>query len=89
MPKQTTFGTIQINRYLPPDELPEDDPNKYSIRSWANVLQAQRLLQWPERRDLFERAVRCLPNSFKIWQNYLAEFIDYCSQRSLFSKEYN
>jgi pre-mRNA-splicing factor SYF1 len=33
--------------------------------------------------------VRCLPNSYKIWHNYLSEFIDYCSQRSLLSKEYN
>jgi hypothetical protein len=48
--KVVHFGTVQFNRMLAPDLIEGDDASKYSIRSWSNTLQAQRLLQWNERK---------------------------------------
>ena len=82
----THFGTVQINRLLAPDQIEGDDASKYSILAWSNTLNAQRLLPWTERKDLFERAVRYLPYSYKIWHMYLREFMEYCSTRLIISK---
>jgi hypothetical protein len=57
--------------------------------AWSNTLQAQRLLPWNERKELFKRALSFLPYSYKIWHMFLSEFIDYCSTRSLQSKEWS
>ena len=46
------------------------------------------MLPWPERKELFKRALTSLPYSYKIWHMYLSEFVDYCSERSLYSKEW-
>ena len=86
--KVVHFGTVRINRMLAPDLVEGDDTSKYSTLAWSNTLQAQRLLPWPERKELFHRALKFLPNSYKIWHIYLEEFIDYCSSRSLLSKEW-
>lgn len=69
--KVVHFGTVHFNRMLAPDQIEGDDTSKYSILAWSNTLQAQRLLPWPERRELFKRALRFLPNSYKIWHAYL------------------
>ena len=47
------FGTVQINRMLAPDQIEGDDASKYSILAWSNTLNAQRLLPWVERKELF------------------------------------
>ena len=47
------FGTVQINRMLAPDQVEGDDASKYSILAWSNTLNAQRLLPWVERKELF------------------------------------
>lgn len=82
------FGTVRFNRMLAPDQIDGDDSSRFSVLAWSNTLQAQRLLPWPERKELFARAIRCLPYSYKIWQAYLQEFSDHCSTRSLQSKEW-
>ena len=71
----THFGSVQMNRLLAPDQIEGDDASKYSIKVWTNTLQAQRLLEWPDRKDLFERALKYLPSSYKIWHMYLVEFM--------------
>lgn len=82
------FGTVRFNRMLAPDQIEGDDSSRFSILAWSNTLQAQRLLPWVERKLLFRRALSCLPYSYKIWHMYLEEFVDYCSSRSLQSKEW-
>lgn len=82
------FGTVRLNRTLAPDQMEGDDSSKYSILAWSNTLQAQRMLPWPERKELFQRALTSLPYSYKVWHMYLSEFVDYCSERSLYSKEW-
>ena len=88
MEKVTHFGSVQFNRLLAPDRIEGDDATKYEIRAWSNTLNAQRLLQWPERKELFERALGYLPYSYKIWHMYLTEYMEYCMDRSLFSRDY-
>lgn len=82
------LGAVRFNRMLAPDQIEGDDTSRFDVLSWANSLQAQRLLPWPERKALFGRALACLPGSYKIWHAYLQEYVDHCSSRSLQSKEW-
>lgn len=49
-PRKVHFGSVQLNRFLPPDLLEGEDATKYSILAWSNVLYAQKLLPWNERK---------------------------------------
>lgn len=41
------LGAVRFNRMLAPDQIEGDDTSRFDVLSWANTLQAQRLLPWP------------------------------------------
>ena len=47
--------------------------NPYSLMLWMRYLDAQKSASTAVRTMLFERALRLLPRSYKLWQMYLSE----------------
>ena len=47
--------------------------NPYSVRAWVGYLEAKNEAPFVERRLLYERALRLVPLSYKLWRMYLEE----------------
>jgi pre-mRNA-splicing factor SYF1 len=47
--------------------------NPYNMRSWVRYLEYKEEAPSALRNILYERALRELPGSFKLWYNYLRE----------------
>ena len=47
--------------------------NPYSIKLWIRYLQIKVKAPFAQRKLLFERALKALPGSYKLWNMYLRE----------------
>lgn len=83
------FDIEEINYDIKcPDEYEGENPERYSVRAWWSVLQANSYKSHAERVKLYERALTCIPQCYKIWYNYLQESIDELESVCILSKRY-
>jgi pre-mRNA-splicing factor SYF1 len=62
--------------------------NPYHLRSWINYLLYKKSAKPIYRYVLFERALKFLPRSFKLWKWYLKERRDNLDKRNITDKRY-
>uniref|UniRef100_A0A7S4KII1 Suppressor of forked domain-containing protein n=1 Tax=Paramoeba aestuarina TaxID=180227 RepID=A0A7S4KII1_9EUKA len=55
--------------------------NPYSMKSWWRFLEFKQGDPQKERNKLYERALRAIPGSYKLWYHYLQERIDYTKKK--------
>mmetsp|Transcript_27913 Transcript_27913/g.86345 ORF Transcript_27913/g.86345 Transcript_27913/m.86345 type:complete len:928 (+) Transcript_27913:155-2938(+) len=60
---------------------PELARNPYQLKTWIAYLKASEEAPFAERRLVYERAVRLLPRSYKLWRRYLEEAEDAVGDR--------
>ncbi|KAJ6811311.1 pre-mRNA-splicing factor SYF1 [Iris pallida] len=71
--------TISSDMYPSPDDLPYEEEvlrDPCSVGSWWRYLAARSRSPFAKRSVLYERALRALPGSYKLWHAYLRERLD-------------
>ena len=86
--KQQQTYTFE-NLFIPPDLKENDNYSRYQLRNWWVVLNAYADKPFMQRLNLFERALKCLPNSYKLWLYFLKECIENLkNSRTFLSRKY-
>ena len=62
--------------------------NPYYLKNWWNYLAFKKENKATERYLIFERALKHLPRSYKLWNAYLTERTDRLVNISIFDKRY-
>jgi len=62
--------------------------NKYSLKHWWAYIEARRHSKRRVRNTLHERALRCLPGSYKLWRSYLQDRVKQCRSKPITHKRY-
>lgn len=63
--------------------------NPYYLKIWWNYLQYKLEAKPVERFVIYERALRCLPRSFKLWKFYLSERSNHLASKSVTDRKYD
>jgi len=58
------------------------------LKNWIFYLESRINAPWPEREQIFERAVEALPASYKIWRMYLREVRQRCKDLPLIDPQF-
>jgi len=87
-PKSNRVQVDMSKLFQAPDSKEALDGNKFSFRNWWISIQASKMSSYEERVDLYERALRYLPGSYKLWYNYLKECVENMEHKPMFSKRY-
>ena len=77
---------INLDPSTSPEDLPYEEEvqrNKYSLKAWLRYLQFKSHSGSTVRNNLYERALRELPGSYKLWHSYLEENINKTKNKSL------
>ena len=62
--------------------------NKFSLKHWWAYIEARRNAGRRVRNTLHERALRCLPGSYKLWRSYLQDRTRQCRSKPVTHKRY-
>jgi len=62
--------------------------NPYYLRNWWNLLQLKKDAPREERFSIFERSVKYLPRSYKLWHAYLTERTDHLKNMSILDVQF-
>ncbi|KAL0923032.1 hypothetical protein M5K25_007074 [Dendrobium thyrsiflorum] len=80
-PPSTSKEAVPISSELYPsgDDLPYEEEiirNPFNLKLWWRYLVARADAPFDKRRVIYERALKALPGSYKLWQAYLRERLD-------------
>ena len=62
--------------------------NRFSLKHWWAYIEAKRNAGRRVRNTLHERALRCLPGSYKLWRSYLQDRRRQCRSKPVTHKRY-
>jgi len=62
--------------------------NRFVLKHWWTYIEAKREAPTKVRNVLYERAVKCLPGSYKIWHSYLQDRTKQCRGRPITHRRY-
>ena len=62
--------------------------NRFSVKYWWSYIEAKRGAPDGVRNLLHERAIKCLPGSYKLWHSYLRDLSKQCRGKCVVDKRY-
>jgi pre-mRNA-splicing factor SYF1 len=74
-PKRSASDS-KLNLAIEDEDVPYEEDvlnNRYSLKSWWRYLQFKKVAPPGTRNMIYERALREIPGSYKLWYNYLIE----------------
>ncbi|KAI8898193.1 hypothetical protein BC833DRAFT_590864 [Globomyces pollinis-pini] len=69
----------QIESYIHDEDMPYEEDllrNPFAIRSWLRYFEFKKNAPWPQRLFIYQRAVKQLPRSYKLWKILLDESVN-------------
>ncbi|PKA56207.1 hypothetical protein AXF42_Ash011136 [Apostasia shenzhenica] len=79
MSEMSGAATIASDMYPTADDLPYEEEilrNSFNLKLWWRYLVARADAPFLKRRVIYERALKALPGSYKLWHAYLRERLD-------------